>query len=253
MSCLVKQFGRRMARVVCGSLAAVLCTAGLSGCGTVNGSTASIGQLRIIDATPDAGGLDIYAGTGAIAYNLGFGTITSYVPATPATYTLSADSAGTRTVLSSVKATLASGKQYSLLINNAAASLQMQVLTDQSQPAPSGQISVRFLDESSAVGAVDLYMVPAGTDITKVVPVQTGVVFGANTGYLNIPVGTYTLYVIQNGTVVSTTTVPVYTGSATQYPSGSARTIILFDKQLVTTPALTVTTIPDYDLATATQ
>ncbi|SEC24071.1 DUF4397 domain-containing protein [Terriglobus roseus] len=241
-------------RMVFGAVAMLACVSGLSGCQAVNGVTsATIAQLRIIDASPDAGGLDIYSGTSAIAYNLGFGTITSYVPATPSTYTYSIDTAGTRTALTTVRATLATAKQYTLLINNAAATIQSQVLTDQSQPAPSGQISLRFLDEAISPGAIDLYLVPSSSSLAAVNPLQTGIVFGTNTGYLNVPTGTYTLYVVTNGTVISKTTVPLYTGASTTYPAGSARTILILDQQIVTAPAVQVVTTSDYESATATQ
>jgi hypothetical protein len=243
----------RIARLSCGVALSLLCTVGLSGCGTVNNSTTPIGQLRIVDATPDAGGVDIYAGSTALTYNLGFGTVTSYVPVAPSTYTLSADTSGTRTALTSVKATLANAKQYTLLISNVAAALQSQVLTDQSQAAPTGQISLRFLNEATLAGAIDLYLVPSGTTVDKVNPLQAGLPFGANTGYVNVPVGTYTLYVEANGTVVTSTAVSLYTGPSTAYPAGSARTIVLLDQLLITSPAVQVMTLSDFDSATATQ
>jgi hypothetical protein len=244
---------RALPRLVLGGLGAMAAISGLSGCQAVSSATTAVAQVRIIDATPDAGGLDIYAGNSAIAYNLGFGTITSYIPMTPSTYTFAADSAGTRTALTSIRATVATGKQYTLLLSNIAASIQSQVLVDQSQPAPSGQISLRFLNEAVSPGALDLYLVPSGSTLAKVNPIQTGVVFGTNTGYLNVPVGTYTLYVVSNGTVISTTTVPLYTGASTTYSAGAARTIVILDQQIVTSPALQVVTTNDYDSATATQ
>ncbi len=240
----------RIVSVLAASLALVT---GLSGCQAVNGSTAPVSQLRIIDATPDAGGVDIYANNSAIAYNLGFGTVTSYVPTAPATYTLQADTAGSRTVIGSARATLAVSKQYTLLLSNVAASLSAQVLTDQSMPAPSGQVALRFLDESLNAGPVDIYMVPGSSTLAKSTPLVSGVTFGANTGYLDIPTGTYTLYLVQSGTTLSSTTVPLYTGAQTSYPVGAARTFVLLDQQLVTTPALQVITANDYDSATATQ
>ncbi len=240
-------------RSLCGGAASLLCATMLSGCQAVTSSVAPVSQLRIVDATPDAGGIDIYAGNSALAYNLGFGTVTSYVPIAPSTYTLTVDTAGTKTVLATTRATLANSKQYTMLISNVAAQMQSQVLTDQSMPAPSGQIALRFLDESMSVGAVDLYLVPTGSTLAKVNPILTNVTFGMNTGYINVPTGTYTLYIVSNGTVISTTTVPLYTGAAVTYPGGSARTMVLLDEQIITSPALQVTTIPDYDSATATQ
>src|SRR6478736_1197358 len=117
--------------------AAAICALTLSGCQGIV-ATQSGSQVRIIDASPDAPGIDIYQNNAAIAYNLGFGTITSYVPIDPGTYTTSATVAGTKQVLSSSKGTFVAATQYTVLIGNSAASLQQLTLKDQSQAAPSG-------------------------------------------------------------------------------------------------------------------
>jgi len=222
-----------------------------SGCqGIVNSPTAS--QVRIIDASPDAPGLDIYQNNVAIAYNLGFGTITSYVPIDPGTYATNTNSAGTKQVLSSNKATFVTATQYTILIGNVAASLQQLTLQDQSQPAPSGQIALRFIDQATRVNGLDAYLVPAGKKLTDVTPVTTNLTFNVNTGYLNIPAGTYTLVLVPAGTVPTNTTIVTYTGAQVTYSQGSATTVILIDQQLVTTPGLQVLSAPDYVSPTAT-
>jgi Domain of unknown function (DUF4397) len=223
----------------------------LTGCqGIVSSPTLS--QIRIIDSSPDAPGLDIYESTTAIAYNLGFGTITSYVPINPGTYTFSSKSSGTSQVLTSAKATLVSNGQYSILLGDSSASLQETILKDQSQPAPSGQISLRFIDQATRVSALDVYMIPAGQKLTAVTPVVTDISLSTNTGYINIPTGAYTLVLVPTGTIPTSTTVATYTGAQITYTSGSARTLILIDQQLVTTPGLQVITADDYDSPTAT-
>jgi hypothetical protein len=223
----------------------------LSGCQAII-STPPTAELRIIDASPDAPGLDIYEGTTALAYNLGFGTLTSYIPMSPGTYTFSADTTGSKQVLSSSKATLVLSNQYTILIGNSAASLQQITLTDQSEPAPSGQISLRFIDQATRVGAVDIYLVPASQKLTAVSPVATDIIFGTNTGYLNVPMGTYTLVMVPAGTVPTSTTIATYTGAQVTYSGGAARTIVLIDQQLVSTPGLQVIKADDFDSPTAT-
>ena len=231
---------------------AILGTLSLTGCQAVV-STAPEAQVRVIDASPDAPGLDIYEGTSAaLAYNLGFGTVTSYIQLTPGTYTFNADTAGTKQVLSSSKATVAGSSQYTVLIGNVAADLQQLILNDQSQPAPSGQIALRFIDQATRIGAVDVYLVPAGQKLTAVAPLVSDITFGVNTGYLNIPTGTYTIIMVPAGTVPISTTVATYTGPQVVYTGGSATTIVLIDQQLVSTPGLQVITAPDYTPPTAT-
>ena len=232
-----------------GALASIV--AALSGCqGIVISPTMS--QVRIINASPDAPGLDIYQNSTPIAYNLGFGTITSYVPIDPGTYTTTATVAGTKQALSSSKTTFVTASQYTVLIGNVAASLQQLTLKDQSQPAPSGQIALRFIDQATRIAAVDIYLIPAGSKLTDVTPLYTNLSFGINTGYLNIPTGTYSLVMVPTGTIPTSTTVATYTGPQVTYTSGSASTIILIDQQLLTTPGLQVITAPDFVSPTAT-
>jgi hypothetical protein len=223
----------------------------LTGCqGIVSSQSGS--QVRIIDASPDAPGLDIYQNSSAIAYNLGFGTVTSYVPIDPGTYTTTATQAGTKQVLTTSKATFVTGAQYTVLIGNASASLQQLILKDQSQAAPSGQIALRFIDQATRISAQDIYLVPAGQKLTAVTPIYTNITFSINTGYLNIPTGTYTLVMVPTGTIPASDTVATYTGAQVTYTGGSATTIILIDQQIVTTPGLQVITVPDYVSPTAT-
>jgi hypothetical protein len=247
---MISRMGQTVVRAL-GFAAMAASSLAMTGCGAVSSST-SLSQLRIIDASPDSGGVDIYVGGSAVAYNLGFGTITSYVPITPGTYTVKVNQAGSSTALVSTRATLPVNKQFTLLVGNVNASLEGLVLADQSGPAPSGQIALRFLNEATKIGAVDIYLVPSSATLLTTSAVATGVVFDTNTGYLNVPVGTYKLYILPAGTVPAAATVPTYTGASVTYAQGSARTIVLLDTQVTTTPGVQVITANDYDSATAT-
>jgi len=223
----------------------------LPGCQSITGNP-NVAELRIVDASPDAPGLDIYQGTNILAYNLGLGTITTYVQTTPGTYGIIADSAGTKQTLVSAQGTLLNGGQYTVLIGNYLNSLQEIILKDQSTPAPSGQMNVRFLDQSTTTGAIDLYLVPSGATLVTVKPVITNITFNVNSGYFNVPAGTYTLVALPTGTVPTATTTSLYTGASVTYSSGAARTFILIDQQVITNPGVQVVTGDDYDSPTAT-
>jgi Domain of unknown function (DUF4397) len=241
------QLVRRAAHLV--FIAAVLGT--LSGCQAIV-SSPPLSQVRVITASPDAPALDIYQGDSAMTFNLGSGTITSYISVAPGAYTINAETAGSRQVLSTAKATFAPSVQYTVLIGNAAANLQQLTLTDQSQPAPAGQISLRFIHQATRTCAVDIYLVPAGQKLATVTPIVTGVVFGANTGYLNVPTGTYSLIMLPAASVPNSNTAAAYTGAQVTYTAGSARTLILIDQQLPTAPGLHVITADDFDPPTST-
>ena len=230
---------------------AALALSVLPGCQNITGNP-SLSQLRIIDASPDAPGIDIYENNAVLAYNLGLGTITSYVPIVPGVYNIAVDAAGTRTQLTTSRASLATNGQYTVLVGDNLASLGETVLQDQTTPAPSGQISLRVVDQSTRAGSVDLYLIPTGLTITNVRPILQSVSFGTNTGYFDVPAGTYTLAALPAGTVPTSTTTSSYTGASVSYSGGSARTFVLIDQQLITTPGLQVVVADDYDPATAT-
>ncbi len=220
----------------------------LTGCGAIVGS-APASQVRVVTVSPDAPRVDIYQGSNALAHNLGFGTVTSYIPLSPGIDTISANTAGTRQILSVSKTNFASG-QYTVLIGNAAANMQQLTLTDQSQPAPPGQIALRFIDQATRVGATDIYLVPTGQKFTTVAPVVTNLLFGGNTGYLDIPTGTYSLVMLPTGAIPSSGIAVPYTGPQVTYSGGSVHTVILIDQQLASTPGLQVITASDFDPVT---
>ena len=235
----------RRVRVRVAMLAAVPVLPLLSGCQMVM-STSSGAGVRIMQASPAAPGLDVYMNSTTLAYNLGFGSVTSYVPIDAGTYTVTADTAGTKQALATEKGTLVDGSQYTVLLGNAAADLQELILKDQSQAAPSGQISLRLIDQASVIGALDVYLVPAGQKFTAVTPLITNLTFQNTPTYLNVPTGTYTLVLVPTGTVPTSMTVATYTGAQVAYSGGSATTIVLVDQQLVTTPGVQVISATDY-------
>jgi len=227
-------------------IAAVAILATLTGCQAIV-SSAPEAHVRIINATPDAPRLDLYQDSNALAFNLDFGTVTSYIRLTPGAYNITANTAGTRQILSTAKTTFTTTGQYTVLIGNTAASLQQLTLADQSQPAPPGQTALRFINQATRPGAVDIYLVPAGQKVNAVTPLVTGIAFGANTGYVNVPTGTYSLAMLPAGTITGSTTLATYTGPQVTYSAGAARTVILIDSSPVTAQGIKVITANDFD------
>jgi hypothetical protein len=227
-------------------LAALAALGTLTGCQAIVSSTPQA-HVRIINATPDAPRLDLYQDSNALAFNLDFGTVTSYIQVAPGAYNITANTAGTRQALSTAKINFTTSGQYTVLIGNTVASLQQSTLADQSQPAPPGQIALRLINQATRAGAVDIYLVPAGQKVNAVTPLVTGIAFGTNTGYINVPIGTYSLAMLPAGTVPTSTTLATYAGPQVAYSPGAARTIILIDPPQASTPGIRVITANDFD------
>ena len=224
-----------------------LLAAGLAGCQGVTGIQ-PVAQVRVIDASPDAPPLDIYQNSQAGLYNVGFGTVSSYIPIASGDYTHTAYTAGTQQQLAAVRRAFAAGGQYTVLTGNIAANLQMTVLKDQPYAAPTGQVALRFLGQATRSGAVDLYLLPPGFSLAGAAPIATGINFGANTGYINAPSGTYTIVAFPSG-IAPRAGSPTFTGNWVSYPGGSVRTIVLIDEP--PSPGLQVITADDFDSPSA--
>lgn len=238
------------------ALAGVLgCVAAmLSGCQSIQSTTNTGTSIRFVNASTDPAvpGLDIYQNTTPVIYNLGSGFITSYIGVAPGTYTFNADAHATQQVLVSARQTMMAPKAYTAIIGNVAANLQETIVLDQNSAAPTGQISVRFIDESTKAGALDIYVVPSSGKLTTSAPIATNVTFTQNTGYLNVPVDTYAIVIVPTGTVPVAATTTLYTGANTQYSAGAVRTYIIIDNAIATSPAVKVIEAKDYDSPSAT-
>ena len=241
--------------------ACVLCmlTLTLLGCGQVSGSTQTqYAQLRVIDTSTGAGGLDIQVGNSTLAFNIGFGSVVNYTPVLPGTYTINVNQAGTRTAVSSVRGSLVAPTEYTLLIGSTSGGTQAQLLTDQSQPAPGSQSVIRIIDQATLVGSVDIYLLPQGGSLLTTRPVATAVNLNDIRTGISVPTNTYQIVLLPAGTVpvASTATTPatvaLSTSAATSFPAGSARTVVLLDTQVTTTPPVQVIVVSDYDSPFAT-
>jgi Domain of unknown function (DUF4397) len=211
--------------------ALALAALGLSGC---QGIAMNSAQLRLVDASPDAGVVDSYQNNSALAYNLGFGTMTNYIPMSPGVYNLATEKSGTRQILVASTETLAANKQYTEIVGAGLANLQQTLFLDESTPAPAGHIAVRVINETTRAGAVDVYLVPMASAFStgmSALPLAANLGVGANSGYIDVPEGTYAIDVVPTGTVLASSTVTLLSGAQETYASGAVRTVVLIDQQ----------------------
>jgi len=207
----------------------------LPGCQSV--MTSSSGSLvRVIDASSNAPALDVYAGSDLIATNVGAPVISNYALIASSTLrTVDVDAHGTKTVGAQTTGSFPGNEEHSIFITDTGAGYQAAVLTDQSIPAPSGQIAVRFLQNASSSGALDIYFVPDGSAVADAKPVATALAPGTITAYILIPVGTYDLIVVPTGTTTAR-----FTGKAVTYTTGQVRTALIVDEPVTSNPPIGV-------------
>jgi hypothetical protein len=219
----------------------------LGGCQGIDMTPGDVAQVRVIAASPDAGSLDFYAGTSALAYSVDFGSASTYVPLSPGSVRLSAHTANSTQTLVASTAGMVAGRQYTAVVANVAASLEEIVYADQNTPAPAGEMAVRVIDAATRAGNVDLYMVPAGSNVAAVDAVRVSVGFGASTGYVMLPAGAYSLVVMPARTAPTEQALPLLTAPQTRYAAGMVRTVVLVDHLNAQLPGVDEIVATDYD------
>ena len=218
---------------------------GLSACQTVAGfSQPSL--VRVIDASYIAPAVNIFvektlfAGNVGEGYSSGYGTVT---PSQNAPVSVTEAQGGTSLVTANV--TLPAGAQHSVFLTDNGASPTeyiVTVLEDAQQAAASGHSEFRFLNQAPRTGAVDVYMIPAGTTMANTIPLCTDLAVGSTCGYVSFASQSVTMVIVPAGQ-----TTPKYTSTALGLTGGEVRTVVIVDSQLTSDPPVSVVIATDVD------
>jgi len=114
------------------------------------------------------------------------------------------------------------------------------VLEDAQMPAASGHSSFRFLNQAPRTGAVDVYMIPAGTTMANTIPLCTDIAVGSTCGYVSFASQSVTMVIVPTGQ-----TTPKYTSSVLALTGGEVRTVVIIDSQLTSDPPVSVVIAKD--------
>ncbi len=210
----------------------------LAGCQNVSGYT-PVSLARIIDASYNAPAINVSVEGTLLAANIGQGSITIYggfAPSRNAVVKVTATSSTTPLV--TANATLVANKSQSVLITDVNAQYQVNVLEDQSTPAPSGHSEFRLLNQAPSTGPVDVYFV-TGTSATIYAiakPVITSLAVGATSGYVTIPSSTLYMVIAPAGTTLTITGTTIYSSGVLPLVGGEVRTVLIVDPVLVSQP-----------------
>ena len=216
-------------------LSLALATA-LSGCVNVASYTQPT-LVRVIDASYSAPAINVYVESNLLAGNIGQGTITPYgALASSTAASIKMTAATSTTALITTSSLLLAGHQHSVLIsdNSAAPNLyNVAVLEDQQTAAAGGHSAFRVLNQASKAGAVDVYMVPAGTPLLSANPIITSLPAGVASSYISFTSQTVTMVVTPTGHATAG-----YTSTPFALTGGEVRTVLLVDNQLTANPPI---------------
>lgn len=151
-------------------------------------------KLRVINASPDEGSMDVLVDTKTISSGLAFGTATGYAALSSGSRHLQIEPSGTTTPVVDETLSLGSGSDTTVLLANFAATLNAVTLLDNNAAPASGTANVRIVNAAAALGPADVYLAPDGTDINTVAPVLSGLAFEGASGYSSVNAGTYRVW-----------------------------------------------------------
>jgi hypothetical protein len=130
-------------------------------CGTGNS------QIRLLNASPGASALSASVGGTAIGTTVNYGTASSYVSIPSGSATLGVEAAGTASLLIGESITLSPSTYYTILAGNYSSAINATILTDDNTPPASGNVSIRIVNTSSALGTADVYILAPGSSLSS--------------------------------------------------------------------------------------
>lgn len=166
--------------------------------------------IRVIHNSPDAPAVDVVVNddfNAPLVEDLTFPNaapnFTDFVEVPADTYNIKVTVANTPgTIAIDADLTFEAGLEYSVYATDVLANITPQLIVDDRRPVATGA-KVRIIHGSPTAQDVDIYVTAPGTDITTVAPNFEAVAFGAETGYVPLAAGTYTVTVTPTGTTTA--------------------------------------------------
>lgn len=154
-------------------------------------------KFRVVNASPDAGALDVAVDGKTVVTDLAFGGLspaTDYLTLSAGNRKVEFRDTGTTTDQINANVAFASQTQYTLLAIGKVSDKSIAALlkTDDNSPPPSGNIKLRVIH--SAVGGpahIDIFVVAPGTDITNATPTIAALAYQQASDYQILAAATY--------------------------------------------------------------
>ncbi len=193
----------------------------IAGCGG-GGQT----RLRMMNAVPDEGSLDLLVDSVSVSSNVAYGTSTGYQTTKSGSHQVAIEPSGSSTALLSQSISFGSGSDTTIISNNFSSNIANLVLTDDNSAPASGNFKIRIVNVAPGLGPADVYIVAPATDLTTVSPNVSNLAYGAATGYQGITAGSYEVVLTPVGEKFSA----VNTGSLS-FAAGQVRTFVGLNSQ----------------------
>jgi hypothetical protein len=168
-----------------------------TGCGS-GGSTNAL--VRFLQASPDAPQVNVLVDGQSVSGNLGYGNATAYISVKSGSRHVQVVPVSGSSPIFDQTISFTSSTNQTLLLTGPAAGIQPVMLKDGGTTATVGDGYVRVFNASAAMGAADVYLVPAGSTITGVQPIAASLGFDKDSGYQLTVAGNFEVFMTVPGT-----------------------------------------------------
>lgn len=161
-----------------------------TGCGSSSGDA----KIRLVNAMPDEGSLDLLIDTKSAATGVAYGAASSYVSISSGSRQSQVEATGSTTVIIDRTDNVGSGNSLTLVSLNFSFNPSNVLLTDDNSSPTAGNFKLRVVNASPGMGPQDVYIVTDGTDIGSVDATIPGLGFGSASGYSSQVAGDYRVF-----------------------------------------------------------
>ena len=191
------------------------------GCGS-----SSNANIRVVNGSPDESGLDLLIDGTNVASGVSYGTASAYKSVSSGSRHLQVETSGTTTPIIDTTGNANAGAYLSLVSLNYSYAISSVLLTDDNSAPAAGNVKLRIMNVSPGLGAEDVYVEPAGTDITALQPTFSSLAFGAASTYSALAAGNYEVSFTSPGQKF----INLDSGAIT-FTAGQIRTILALNAQ----------------------
>ena len=187
-------------------------------------------RIRVVNVIPDAAAISLQLDTDPpLVTGLAFGAPTQYLSTSTGAREFKV-SANNGTSFAIDQTLNVSGNNYTYIVYNPVASAAAALVVESNLTTPNaGTFNFRAINVAAGIGALDVYLTPAGADLGSTSPNISNVPIGQASSFVGVNAGTYELRITAAGTkdVIYDTGVQTFVNQASYqaviFTKGSAR------------------------------